>query len=114
MNNGRHVTICMTMGLRPDLLAPKKAALIERSASGGVPFARLDPVHHHWFGDTFNPHLARRSVWHKLGGFSQFRHERAISRYFRKQGQFTAYLTPGACRHGGWDASTRKGAVEVV
>lgn len=74
----------------------------------GSRFARLDSLHRQWHGYTFNPHIARRDDWVRLGGFSQFRKERHISRALRTKGKFVAYLRPGACRHigGGQSVTT--------
>ena len=74
----------------------------------GSRFVRLDGLHRQWHGYTFNPHIARRDDWVQLGGFSQFRKERHISRALRTKGKFVAYLRPGACRHigGGQSVTT--------
>jgi hypothetical protein len=76
-------------------------------------YIRLDHLHDQWHGFTFNPHLGRRALWEKLGGFSGFRKERHISRQVRALGQFTAYLDPGACAHIGWETSVTEAKVPL-
>ena len=63
------------------------------------PYSRLDALHAQWHGYTFNPHLAKVDMWKSLGGFSQFKKERHISRRLRSDGRFSAYLNPGSCQH---------------
>lgn len=72
---------------------------IQTETIAGISFSRLDPLHDEWYGFTFNPHLARRSLWDGLGGFSRFKKERHISRALRAQGCHVAFLIPGACHH---------------
>lgn len=62
-------------------------------------YVRLDSLHPQWHGFTFNPHLASLDLWRQIGGFSQFKKERHISRALRKQGRFSAYIQPGFCAH---------------
>lgn len=80
-------------------------ARIVTETRDGIRFARLDGLHPQWHGFTFNPHLARLSLWQGLGGFSSFAKERHISRHLRAKGQYVAFLCPGACHHIGEDAS---------
>lgn len=77
----------------------------------GVAVTRLDTTSDEWYGHSFNPHLARKSLWQELGGFSQFRGEGVISRHFRKIGRHNVLLNPGACHHIGWEESVRRGHV---
>jgi len=74
-------------------------ARITRGEIDGVRFARLEALHPQWHGYTFNPHLARRSLWEEIGGFARFGKERHISRHLRARGMFVAFLEPGACSH---------------
>lgn len=74
-------------------------ARVEHGSAGGIHYARLDRLHPQWHGYTFNPHLARRSLWADVGGFAQFGRERHISRHLRARGMFVALLQPGACTH---------------
>jgi hypothetical protein len=76
-------------------------------------YVRLDHLHDQWHGFTFNPHLGRKALWERLGGFSGFRKERHISRHVRGQGQFTAYMDPGACAHIGWETSVTEAKVPL-
>ncbi len=65
----------------------------------GISYRRLDKTHKQWHGYTFNPHIASIDLWKKTGPFAQYKKERHISRVLRKQGQYVAYLEPGACHH---------------
>jgi hypothetical protein len=76
-----------------------------------MPYVRLDQHHAQWYGYTFNPHLASLDLWRSLGGFSQFRKERHISRHLRKQGRVVAYAANGPCAHLGADDSVSTPAV---
>ena len=78
---------------------PTEQEHIVRTNVGGIPYARLDLLHQQWHGYTFNPHLASLDLWRSLGGFSQFKKERHISRFLRKQERFSAYIEPGCCFH---------------
>ena len=65
----------------------------------GISYARLDALHTQWHGYTFNPHLIRRSTLDEIGLFSFYKKERHISRKLRSQGNFVAFINPGACHH---------------
>lgn len=95
-------------------LAAQDRATIETGCAGGVSYQRLDRLHEQWHGFTFNPHLARRSLWEELGGFSRFEKERHISRHLRAAGRFVAFLLPHACVHGGEGRSAFSGPPERV
>lgn len=64
-----------------------------------INYAQLDRVHSQWHGFTFNPHIASLDLWRKIGGFSQFKKERHISRKLREENRFSAYIQPGCCTH---------------
>lgn len=81
-----------------------KAKIISEK-DGATSYHRLDALHPQWHGFTFNPHLSRHSDWSAIGGFESFKKERHISRVRRAQGQWVAYLEPGACHHIGGDQS---------
>ena len=87
-------------------LPAKDRPRIRAEERSGVRFERLDGLHRHWHGYTFNPHLARIATWQQLGGFSQFTKEKHISQHMLQQGKFVAFLLPSACRHIGDDLST--------
>ena len=72
---------------------------VVQEQANAVNYFRLDGLHPQWHGYTFNPHLASIDLWRRLGGFSQFKKERLIFRYLRKQNRFTAYIDPASCVH---------------
>lgn len=73
--------------------------------NNGIEYHRLDHLHEEWYSFGFNPHLVRRSLWQELGGYSQFRKERHVSRHLKAQGYYCAYLSPPVCEHIGWGRS---------
>lgn len=87
-------------------LSDSDRALIMTEVRSGISFERLDALHKEWHGYTFNPHLAPKSLWQQLGGFTQFAKERHVSRFLRAKGQYVAHILPEACRHIGEGRST--------
>jgi hypothetical protein len=85
----------------PDEIEQRLTSVNTTAAS----YFRLDSTHPQWHGYTFNPHIALLETWKTLGGFSQFKKERHISRQLREQGMFTAYIDPGSCVHIGDEQS---------
>lgn len=64
--------------------------------------AKLNKLHDQWHGYTFNPHIAKLSTYQSLAPFAKFKKERHISRTFRKQEKYIAYLQDGVCYHIGF------------
>ncbi|MGP1571002.1 MAG: glycosyltransferase [Moraxella sp.] len=62
-------------------------------------YVKMNKLHQQWHGYSFNPHLARKSLWEQFAPFSQFKKERHISRFLRKEGYYMAYLQNGICYH---------------
>jgi len=87
-------------------MSDQARATITVHDAGGIAYQRLDQVHDQWHGFSFNPHIAPKKLWEDLGGFSQFKKERYISRHLRAQGRHIAFLLPEACRHIGEGVST--------
>lgn len=67
--------------------------------------AILTGLHKQWHGYTFNPHIAHLDTWHTTQGFANFKKERHVSRWFRKQGRYNLFLKQGVCHHIGEDDS---------
>lgn len=88
-----------------DMSPQERSGAILHAPAVGQNYARLDATHRQWYGYTFNPHIGRLALWQNIGGFSQFRKERHISRHLRQQGRFVAYAVPGPCTHIGGDNS---------
>lgn len=80
-------------------LTESESELVLKCQENGYNYFRLDNLHTQWHGYTFNPHLAKLDYWRLLGGFTQFKKERHISRHLRSKGRFTAYMNPGYCEH---------------
>lgn len=69
-----------------------------------IEIADLRPLHEQWYGYTFNPHLIKKSVCDEISTFANYKKERHISRIFRKQNKYVAYLKNGYCHHIGFDS----------
>jgi hypothetical protein len=66
----------------------------------GQRFAVMRPdAHDRWFGYTFNPCLARRTLWQTYGPFAPFKTEEGVSAAMKAAGFTVAFLLPGAARH---------------
>lgn len=87
-------------------LSDADRAKIVTEERAGIRYERLDALHEQWHGYTFNPHLARRSLWQSLGGYAKWEKERHLSRFLRKDGYYVAFMLPPACRHIGDGRST--------
>ncbi|MBL4915626.1 hypothetical protein [Szabonella alba] len=77
--------------------------LVVTETRGNIVIERMEAVHEQWHGFSFNPHLSEKRLWEELGGFSQFRKERHVSRFLRAKGRYVVFLIPEACRHIGDD-----------
>lgn len=72
---------------------------IKKNNSNGVEYLNLSKVHEEWYFYTFNPHLIAKSYIDQVGKFVNFKKERHISRFFKKNGKYVAYASPGVCEH---------------
>jgi len=90
-------------------LSDADRALVTTEMRGDISIERMEAVHEQWYGFSFNPHLAKKRLWEELGGFSQFKKERHISRFLRAEGHYVAFLVPEACRHIGDGRSNTSG-----
>ncbi|MDM1486792.1 glycosyltransferase [Acinetobacter towneri] len=64
----------------------------------------LKNLHKQWYGYTFNPHLTTINTWKQTNGFKNFKKERHISRWFRKQSKYVLFLENGLCQHIGFES----------
>jgi hypothetical protein len=67
--------------------------------------AILTNLHEQWYGYTFNPHITSLQLWKDIGGFSQFKKERHVSRYLRKKNMHNLFLKENICQHIGGEDS---------
>lgn len=67
--------------------------------------AILTNLHEQWYGYTFNPHIVSLQLWKDIGGFSQFKKERHVSRYLRKKNMHNLFLKENICQHIGGEDS---------
>jgi len=80
-------------------LNASEVSKISANHLGGVSFFDLSNVHEEWYSYTFNPHLIKFENIELLGDYRNYKKERHISRFFKKQGMFVAYAYPGVCHH---------------
>lgn len=78
--------------------------LIQYEAIHDINIANLTNLHEQWYGYSFNPHLIKKSVYDELKPFANYKKERHISRIFKKQGRYVAYLKNGCCHHIGFES----------
>ena len=81
-------------------------ARISTETINGISIENLSAAHNEWYGFSFNPHVAKKLLWHELGEFSKFKKERHVSRLLKSQKRYMAFLMPEACRHIGDGRST--------
>lgn len=77
---------------------------IEYKNLNGIEIANLTPLHEQWYGYSFNPHLIKKLVYDELSPFSNYKKERHISRIFRGQNRYVAYLKNSYCHHIGFES----------
>lgn len=81
---------------------PQERSTAKRIDTNLGHYVRLDHLHEQWHGYSFNPHIAKKSLWQHYAPFAQFKKERHISRFLRKEGYYMAYLEHGVCHHIGY------------
>lgn len=86
------------------LFTEDEALRIDYKNIDDIDIADLTPLHDQWHGYTFNPHLIKKSVYDELAPFASYKKERHISRIFRRQAKYVAYLKNGCCHHIGFES----------
>ena len=79
--------------------------LIQVQQTADMPIIRIDHLHEQWHGYSFNPHLAPLVLWQEIGGFSQFKKERHISRFLRAKSKYMVHPEQAPCHHIGEENS---------
>lgn len=71
---------------------------------GGIDYLvwELD-AHPKWFSYSFNPSIARLSLWREVGSFARFVTEENLSRLLKERGMRIAMVAPGIADHIGDD-----------
>lgn len=80
-------------------LKPDDLKKINKESFNGIDYLSLSKVHEEWYFYTFNPHLILKNNIEKVGKFVDFKKERHVSRFFKKNGKHVAYASPGVCEH---------------
>lgn len=79
-----------------------KGARTERH--GNIDYLVWDlDAHPKWFSYSFNPSVARMSLWHEFGPFEKFVTEENLSLFCKERGMRIALVTPGIADHIGDD-----------
>ncbi len=78
---------------------------ISKLSYADINYYQFDKLHKSWHGYTFNPHLIKKTTCSLIGEFQSFDKERHVSRWFRKQNKYVAFLDDGCCFHIGEDVS---------
>ncbi len=76
----------------------QKSAKTERH--GDIDYLVWDlDAHPKWFSYSFNPSVARLSLWREVGPFAKFVTEENLSQFLKKRGMRIAMVVPGVADH---------------
>ena len=71
---------------------------------GGIDYLVWDiDAHPKWFSYSFNPSVARLSLWREVGPFAKFVTEENLSLFLKERGMRIAMVVPGIADHIGDD-----------
>lgn len=90
---------CIAFRKVEDFLHNGRHELAQAQSGDLADYVRVDHLHEQWHGYSFNPHLAKRSLWQTNAPFARFKKERHISRYLRAKGMYMLFLKQGCCHH---------------
>jgi len=83
---------------------PRFAKGARRTSHEGIDYLVWDlDVHPKWFSYSFNPSVARMSLWREIGPFAPFVTEEDLSLLCKKKGMRIAMVAPGIADHIGDD-----------
>ena len=75
-----------------------------REQHGGIDYLVWDTdAHPKWFSYSFNPSVARLSLWREVGPFAKFVTEENLSLFLKERGMRIAMVVPGIADHIGDD-----------
>ena len=75
-----------------------------RERHGGIDYLVWDvDAHPKWFSYSFNPSVARMSLWREVGPFAKFVTEENLSLFLKERGMRIAMVVPGIADHIGDD-----------
>lgn len=104
LNNNSNISCVAFRKIENFLYDPADQAQIKVIQGNDGDYVRVDHLHDEWHGYSFNPHLAKVSLWREYAPFAKFKKERHISRHLRKQGLYMAFFKQGYCHHIGHDS----------
>jgi hypothetical protein len=75
-----------------------------RESHGGIDYLVWETdAHPKWFSYSFNPSVARMSLWREVGPFAKFVTEENLSLFLKERGMRIAMVVPGIADHIGDD-----------
>jgi hypothetical protein len=75
-----------------------------RESHGGIDYLVWETdAHPKWFSYSFNPSIARLSLWREVGPFARFVTEENLSQFLKERGMRIAMVVPGIADHIGDD-----------
>ena len=75
-----------------------------RETHGGINYLVWETdAHPKWFSYSFNPSVARLSLWREVGPFAKFVTEENLSQFLKERGMRIAMVVPGIADHIGDD-----------
>ena len=75
-----------------------------RESHGGIDYLVWNTdAHPKWFSYSFNPSVARLSLWREVGPFAKFVTEENLSQFLKERGMRIAMVVPGIADHIGDD-----------
>jgi hypothetical protein len=79
---------------------PRYARSAHKMRHGGIDYLVWDlDAHPKWFSYSFNPSVARLSLWREIGPFARFLTEENLSHFLKARGMRIAMVAPGIADH---------------
>lgn len=83
---------------------PRFQKSARKETHGGIDYLVWDlDAHPKWFSYSFNPSIARLSLWREVGPFANFTTEENLSKFLKDRGMRIALVVPGIADHIGDD-----------
>lgn len=83
---------------------PRFQKSAKKETHGGIDYLVWDlDAHPKWFSYSFNPSIARMSLWREVGPFAKFVTEENLSKFLKDRGMRIALVVPGIADHIGDD-----------
>lgn len=83
---------------------PRFQKSARKETHGGIDYLVWDlDAHQKWFSYSFNPSVARHTLWREVGPFAKFTTEENLSLFLKERGMRIAMVVPGIADHIGDD-----------